>query len=183
MRKNTIISLVHLLIQNQINKDSVVIDATLGNGHDTNFIAPQVKHVYGFDVLNQAIVNSKKLNKDLNNITYILDSHANFENHIKEPIDLIIYNLGYLPGFDKEYTTQASSTLISLQQGLKLLKKNAKMIITIYIGHDNGKVESSAIEEFVTTLNKYDFDVLKHQLINKDNYPPYIIEITKKTEN
>lgn len=180
MRKNTIIELVHLLITNHVNLNTIVIDATLGNGHDTNFLAPKVKHVFGFDVLEPAIINSKQRNEEFNNITYILDSHANFDKHIDVNVDLILYNLGYLPGFDKEYTTMASSTLESITSGLNLLNKHGKMIITIYIGHDNGKVESTQIEEFATNLNKFEFDVMKHQLINKDNFPPYIIEITKK---
>lgn len=180
MRKNTIIKLVHLLIQQKIDKNSVVVDATLGNGHDTNFIAPQVKHVIGFDVLEQAIENSKILNKDYNNITYIHDSHAKLDEYLPETVDLIIYNLGYLPGFDKKYTTQSDTTLESIKKGLEKLDCNGEMIITIYIGHDNGKIESQVIEEYVRTLDKFKYDVLIHQLLNKDNYPPYIIQIIKK---
>lgn len=180
MRKNTIIKLAHMLISDSIDENSVVIDATLGNGHDTNFIAPLVKKVYGFDVLEQAITNSKERNEMYNNIEYILDSHANFDKYINDQVDLIIYNLGYLPGFDKDYTTTSESTMTSIKKGLDLLKKGSSMIITIYIGHDNGKVESSDIESYVKDLNKYEFDVMKHQLMNKDNFPPYIIQIVKK---
>lgn len=180
MRKNTIINLVHLLIEKHVNLNTIAIDATLGNGYDTNFLADKVKWIYGFDVLEPAIENSKINNAEFNNITYILDSHANFDIHIKNNVDLIIYNLGYLPGYDKTYTTLAHSTLTSIKKGLKLLNKEGKMFITIYIGHENGKIESSVIEKYMQSLDKYCYDVMKHQLINKDNFPPYIIEITKK---
>lgn len=180
MRKNTIINLAHLIIQNHVNKNSIVIDATLGNGYDSNFLAPLVKKVYAFDVLNQAISNSKKLNSEFKNISYHLTSHENFKENVNSHVDLIIYNLGYLPGFDKDYTTKATSTLKSIKTGLEILKKQGKIVICIYIGHENGKIESECIKKFVKTLNKYEYDVLEHKLINKDNFPPYIIEILKK---
>ena len=33
-----------------ITKDDVVVDATMGNGHDTLFLAKLAKQVYAFDI-------------------------------------------------------------------------------------------------------------------------------------
>lgn len=44
-------------------------------------------------------------------VTLIEDSHANLAHYVSEPIGLIVFNLGYLPGGDKQRATQAETTL------------------------------------------------------------------------
>lgn len=54
-------------------------------------------------------------------VTLVADSHANLARYVSEPIGLIVFNLGYLPGGDKERATQAETTLASLQAALDKL--------------------------------------------------------------
>lgn len=178
MRKNTILDLAHLLVNQDTNCNA--IDATLGNGHDSNYLSSLFNHVYSFDILDEAIATSKKLNYHNNNITYIKDGHQNLDKYNISNVSLVIYNLGYLPGYDKTITTLFETTIISLKKSVNMINSNGKIIIVIYTGHDNGKIESLHIKEYVQQLDKYKFDVIEHKLINKDNNPPYIIEIRKK---
>ena len=94
--------------------------------------------VYGFDIQEEAIARTMKLLEE-NNLLYrvflIHDSHVKIDEYIQEPLDLIVYNLGYLPRSDKRIITRADSTLTSVSKALELLKENGIMLIVSYIGH------------------------------------------------
>lgn len=183
---NSIHPLIDQYLELFIEPDSVAIDATLGNGHDSYKIAQKMDHrgkLYGFDIQSQALENSRALLQQLPQnqpqITLIEDSHAHFQQYIKEPVDFIIYNLGYLPKGDKEITTLAESTLESVQAGLKLLNSNGKMLIAVYHGHEAGKAEKTALETYLTALDQSEFHVFKQAFINQRNTPPFIYLIEK----
>ncbi len=163
-----------------INENSKVIDCTCGNGNDTHFLASVVKngHVFAFDIQQEAIKATKLKCHGLSNIEYILDSHEHLNNYITSEIDLIMFNLGFLPNSDSLITTVANTTIACIKQGLDLLKINGGMIITIYTKHDN-HLEEKALIKFINTLSKYDYNVLKYQFLNLDE-APYVIVIEKK---
>ena len=52
MKLERILPFSKTLIKEHIKQDSIVIDATCGNGNDTLFLAQQVSngHVFGFDI-------------------------------------------------------------------------------------------------------------------------------------
>ena len=52
MKLERILPFAKTLIKQHIQEDSIVIDATCGNGHDTLFLAKQVPNgkVFGFDI-------------------------------------------------------------------------------------------------------------------------------------
>ena len=52
MKLERILPFSKTLIKEHIKQDSIVIDATCGNGNDTLFLARQVSngHVFGFDI-------------------------------------------------------------------------------------------------------------------------------------
>ena len=160
----------------KVDHPEIAIDMTCGNGHDTIFLASIAKKVFAFDIQDQAINNTKKLldEKHLTNVTLCKESHDLFDIFVNQSYDLAIYNLGYLPGGDKTIKTDAQTVLRSLEKAVPLLASGGKIVIVIYL-HDH--LESDAITAFVTNLNS-DFDVLKHQILNKSN-SPYIIEINR----
>jgi SAM-dependent methyltransferase len=135
------------------------IDATCGNGYDTLELArllPQGK-VWAFDIQPQAIQNTKnKLASAARDHLVELHqtSHAPFPKEIPlKSIALIVYNLGYLPGSDKQITTQVKSTLTSIQSGLPLLAPGGALSITLYPGHEEGGREKQAVLAFAETLD------------------------------
>ena len=78
------------LLKEVIDKNSIVVDATAGNGNDTLFLAKtSAKRVFAFDVQNQATTNTNDL-LEKNNLAdkceIILDSHENFDKYIEENI-------------------------------------------------------------------------------------------------
>ena len=176
---------VHSLIKEKIESDFLCIDATLGNGYDTLFLLKNLKEngfVFGFDIQNDAIKNTKKLlkNKNFSKYKLIEDSHVNFEKYIKEKIDLVVYNLGYLPGGDKTITTKSKSTLKSIKSAMDILKKHGMIFITAYPGHNEGQNELNLMKNYFKTVDQRNFNIVKLDFYNQVNKPPVIFIIEKR---
>ena len=177
---SVILDLSKLLINRYINKESFVIDATCGNGYDSNYLASRVKKVYSFDIQEKAIKNAKLLNKEFSNILYFCDGHEHISKYMKSPIDLAIFNLGYLPNSDKSITTNFITTKKAIEQSFELLNKKKAIIITVYHGHEAGKLEAEQLSEYLSNIDKNKADIFQHKLINKPNTPPFIYEIVRR---
>lgn len=168
-------SLYHHIIKCYALKGGAAVDATLGNGHDTDLLSTHFSKVYSFDIQKKAIDEYASKNK--NNVVLIYDSHEKLGLYIKEPLDVIIFNLGFLPGSDKTLTTKLESTLSSVESGLQLLKSGGMMFIASYPGHDEGKRETSGLMGFLSNLSKGAYGVVMHTLINRSNAPVlFVIE-------
>ena len=171
------------LLQKVVNSGDIVIDATAGNGYDTLFLAElvgQTGHVYSFDVQEEAMTSTKaKLNEEhINHVTLIHDGHQHVLNYVKQPISAAIFNLGYLPGSDQSITTHGETTWKAVTDMLGLLKKNGIIILVIYHGHDEGKIERHYLEQCFETLDPKTTQVLTYQFINRKT-APFIVAIEK----
>ncbi|MBE6048300.1 MAG: rRNA methylase [Clostridium sp.] len=168
----------HSIIENFLENKNCAIDATLGNGHDTDFLKDNFNKVYCFDIQENACNSYKE--KNIENVVVINDSHSEFNKYIKENVDCIMYNLGFLPGGDKNITTMHESSLKSIKDGLELLTSGGIMTICIYTGHNEGKIEETCIMDFLRELPKNKFGVMEHRFINRKNNPPILVVIEKK---
>ena len=168
-----------LLREKDIN---IAVDMTAGNGHDSKFILDMLepKKLFAFDIQELAKENTLNLLGDKENFAFILDSHANMDKYIDENIDLVIFNLGYLPRGDKNITTNWETTILAIKKSLELLSPRGKIIITIYPGHPAGQIESEKINEFLRNLNYKKYTVLSLAFTNKINNPPYVMLIGHK---
>lgn len=168
-----------------IKEGDICLDATIGNGNDISAMAKLVGNngkVYGFDIQDLAINNTKRLLESqyiLDRVILINDSHENLDNHINEKLNFIIYNLGYLPKGDKIIKTNGNSTVISIKKSLKLMDINSILLITAYIGHPEGMDENIAVNEFLTSLNQRQFNVIRYDFINQINAPPILYAVEK----
>lgn len=164
---------------NNVTKNDIVIDATIGNGNDTLLLSKLASFVYGFDIQKLALKNTEKLLLENNRDNYRLihDSFINIFNYIND-FKGVVFNLGYLPKGDKEITTLAFDTIATLKKLLTKLKKGMFIVITCYPGHDEGLKETILIKEFIKTLS-LDFNIIKKE--NKTNpSAPLVIIIEKK---
>jgi len=126
-----------------------------GNGHDTAFLAQHTGdsgHVYAFDIQHQAIENTQRRLQQLEldqRVTLIKDSHEHFLTHLpvsyQGQISVIMFNLGYLPGSDKNCITRTASTLKALNQSLHLLNAGGALSVMLYPGHAGGQEETDAV--------------------------------------
>ena len=135
------------MVSGYAKKGGVFADATCGNGHDTLRLAKMgPSKLYAFDIQPDAIENTRRLLisegfgpqlKD-GTIELIRDSHENMRDHIGKsahtaaPVDVIIFNLGYLPGGDKHITTGESSTRKAAEASLTLWLKMAFSVSQLY---------------------------------------------------
>lgn len=169
-------------IREHINENSVVVDFTMGNGHDTEWLCGICKNgfVYAFDVQEQAVENTQKrlCDSGFSNFQLIHDSHANCENYIKEEIDAGMFNLGWLPGGDKSIHTLRESTLPAVFSAIKLLKKGGLITINVYPGHAEGKCEGELLLDELSKLSKFEYCVFVFRLVNSPE-APFIIGIEK----
>lgn len=170
--------LSHHIIREFCNEYDVAIDATLGNGYDTDFLSGLFGKVYSFDIQPNVIESYKSKNKS--NVTLVYDSHEEINKHVHEEVNCIMYNLGFLPGGDKTITTKSYSTINSLKKGIDLLRSGGIITIAVYRGHEEGKKEEIAVLDFVKSLPKEAFGVMLHSYVNRLNNPPYLVVIEKK---
>ena len=146
MNNNTF---VHKYISSLINDRDICVDMTAGNGNDTLFLANISKHVYAFDISQEAIIRSRKRLAEKHNVTLICDSHVNIDKYIKDKIRLFIFNLGYLPNSDELRITKADDTLVAFKKAYDLLEEGGYTIITFYIGHRGGKDEYYLLDDYI----------------------------------
>lgn len=167
---------------------NIAIDATMGKGNDTIKLAKKLGKdgiVYSFDIQDIAICNTKNRLKELNinNVKLIKDSHENLSEYIKDKADLIIFNLGYLPGFDKNIKTKASSTEIGIKKSLDILGLGGILIITLYTGHEGSLEEKFAIEKLFKNISQKKYAMQKIEFFNQVNNPPIVYLIEKIGED
>lgn len=167
-----VVEKAHELI-NKLKNKNIAIDCTLGNGHDTLFLSNLFKEVHSLDIQPLAIRRSKERLKDTSNTYLYLLDHKEIDSLNIKNIDLILYNLGFLPGSDKKIITESTSTLISLEKAYSLINEEGTIIIASYIRQPNGKEEYNAIIKYLNE-NK-----IKYNLYKSEDSFDILIEIKK----
>ena len=140
----------------------VAIDATVGNGHDTLFLARAVGEagrVYGFDIQQAALDKAWQRLDEVGMAEWVSLYHAGHETmalHLPEQwrgrVKVVMFNLGYLPGGDKSRTTGSATTLAALQQSLEWLAPDGLLSVIVYTGHPGGMAEALAVREWIMSL-------------------------------
>ena len=177
-----------VLLEDVISEGDIVIDATMGNGYDTKYLAEKVGEsgvVYSFDVQEEAIKSTRKrLEKEnlMDRTNLILDGHENVDKYVSEEVSCVLFNLGYLPRAKHQVITKPDTTLEAIKKCLKLLKPHGVISIAIYTGHEGGMDECDAVFDYVSKLDQAEFNVLNCNFVNQINNPPRLVLIEKKKE-
>ncbi len=172
-----------LLMADRLRPGDVVIDATLGNGHDALFLAQQVSpggHVFGFDVQAAAVQETTRRLQEAGlteaDFTLFLAGHETLLERVPEAtqgqVRGIMFNLGYLPGSDKSVITHTETTLVALKSALEILARGGLLTIAIYPGHEGGADEQRKISEWATQLLPRQFEVQQLRPVNRAAAPP-----------
>jgi tRNA G37 N-methylase Trm5 len=156
-----------------------VIDATCGNGHDTLALSKMGATIYAMDLQQKALESAKnRLVEEgvAEPVTFIQGCHSKFpEEILNESIKLIVYNLGYLPGGDKEVTTKVMTTLTSIKNAEPLVVPGGAISITCYPGHPEGKREEEQLLDYCHTLDPKQWSCCHHRWINRHLSPSLIL--------
>lgn len=162
----------------------VIVDATCGNGHDTLYLArhslPQAK-VYGLDIQEEALANTRERTATYEDkITLRHISHDIGIQEMQEPIDLLVFNLGYLPGSDHTCMTVGSTTIQALTKGLERLAPQGYISIVAYPGTEQGKTEMQDILQWMKVLPQQQYITFRWEPLNQINNPPVLLGIMKR---
>lgn len=163
----------------------LAVDATAGNGGDTLFLADRVGEggkVYAFDIQQTALeITSLRLKEAglRDRVVLIPAGHESMGLHLTEPVDVFLFNLGYLPGGDRTVLTRPDTTVTALNTAFKLLKPGGRIAVVVYTGHDGAVEESHAVLDLAGNLDPLVFGVLRIQFTNRPEHAPYLILIER----
>lgn len=149
-----------------------VIDATMGNGHDTLMLAQLVGetgHVTGFDVQEAAVESSRRLLTEqgmIERCTLHVLGHEHMAERVEGSVRAVVFNLGWLPGGDKSVTTHWETTEKAVSAALSLIEKGGVVTICAYPGHAAGDEERHALMEYLSALRPQEYNVLHHRFLN-----------------
>ncbi len=181
----------HKLLAKHIQSGDIVIDATIGNGYDTCFLAEltgATGTVFGFDIQQQASENTHhlyKAQKRKAKLTLFTEGHEFMCKLIPEKlqgkISAITFNLGYLPKGDKTLTTTKRTTLTALHDSLLLIRPNGIITILAYRGHSGGEDEYQAIMEWFKLLPAEEFTT--HRISPENAGGPVLFAVIRHAMN
>lgn len=174
------LEMAHDFLAQVITPEDIVVDATMGNGHDTLFLAKLAKQVYAFDIQEQALEKTSQRIQEagLTNVDLILQGHETVDQFVTE-VKAAIFNLGYLPSADKSIITQPQTTLEALEKLCRMLIKGGRIAIMIYYGHEGGDIERDAVMDFVSQLPQQEYTATIYRTLNQINNPPFLVMIEK----
>lgn len=186
MALNNVLQLNKALLGPHLTNCRVAVDATVGNGYDSEFIlnnSPLLEQLYCCDIQKEALILTQRrlMSHPLHDkVIYIQQDHRVFFQNFTSEIDLALFNLGYLPGGDHKIMTEAVNTVKTLDFAGKILRKGGIISIVSYPGTPNGMVEHRAILEWASQLPQRDWEVLYSEMLNQIHYPPCLFLIEKR---
>ena len=179
------VSYAQQMLRNAIKPGFFAVDATAGNGHDTEFLARMVGptgRVFAFDIQKNALEKTReRLAKGnlLEQVTFCHAGHEFMRDWVDVPIQAVMFNLGYLPGADHEVITKPQTTVTALGQASELLSPGGLITVVIYPGHPGGQAEREAVEGFTVSLPQRQYTVIRYEILNQVNNPPLMLAIEK----
>lgn len=167
MIESKIVARIHeLILKNE--KWEVAIDATIGNGYDTLFLAKHFKKVIGIDIQPLAIKRSLEKTQHLQNVSIYLDDFNNIKKY--EYANLIVFNLGFLPGSNRKIKTQDYTSNNAILNAYEIL--DGTLLIAAYVQHEGGYEEFEVLcktleENNISYLLEDDFENKEKLIIIK----------------
>lgn len=190
MNLDGILPFARILLEKALANGDAAIDATVGNGHDTVFLAKLVGEegrVFGFDIQEQALASTavRLQEQQLDErVTLFGCGHEQAAALIpiewKSRLKGAVFNLGYLPKGDKSIVTRPDTTIAAVEQIFSMLIPGGIIVLVIYHGHEEGAVEKEQLLSFVENIDQQKAHVLRYEFINQANNPPFIIAIEKR---
>ena len=182
------LAISHELVEKVVSPGDTVVDATMGNGNDTVFLARLVGEkgkVYSFDIQQLALDNTRKRLEAEGIgpfVELIRDGHQNIDSYTGKGIKTVMFNLGYLPKGDHSIGTKADTTIEALKKSMELLAIGGIIMMVIYYGGDSGFDEKEAVMEYLKSIDCRKYSVLVCDFVNQVNCPPIAVCIEKFAE-
>ncbi|MCH8474414.1 MAG: hypothetical protein LAT55_04210 [Opitutales bacterium] len=156
------VAISHHILGAILEEGDFAVDATAGNGLDTVFLAKVVGEegqVWAFDLQEEALHKAEAnlvIEAMRSRTTLRCKDHALFAEDLPEDmkgrIGAFLFNLGYLPGGDKEVTTTQVTTLAAFRQALEWIRLGGVVVVVLYPGHPEGAREKEVLLKEVSAL-------------------------------
>ena len=193
MRENPLntLGLAHQFLAAHLQPGNRCIDATVGRGRDTLFLAQLVGatgQVIGLDIQPEAIDSARQLLESHGlpvetvysptaapgvlpaapRIQLYEDCHSHIVRYAApESVDAIVFNFGWLPGGDHSRFSTAKTSVPAVEAALTLLKPGGVMSLSLYHGRNNGTAERDALLAFLATIDNRRYTVLQGTFLNR----------------
>lgn len=184
-RSYQITEFCHRFLQDYITEQDCCVDATAGNGSDTEFLCRMAGpggKVYAFDIQAEALEHTRiRLEQAglLDRAVLIRDGHEHMQEYVTEPVSAVVFNFGYLPGGDHRIATRPETSVQAVRQGLTLLKPGGIMSLCVYSGGDTGYGERDALLRFLKQLDARSWLVIVSSYYNRGNDPPLPVFVVR----
>ncbi len=183
-----LIPLSQQILRGVIQEGDCVIDATVGGGYDTLFLAHCVGEsgsVIGFDIQEQALTLTSEALTAAGvdaRVTLHHSSHEHIAEHIPAGLAprVVMFNLGYLPGGDHAVVTQPDSTLRAVKAALELIRIGGIVSIMTYPAHEGGEAEYEQLHSYLYALPQKQYTVMHSRCFNASARAPQLWNIQKQ---
>ena len=189
MESYQISSWCHHFIKNQVKEGDLCIDATVGNGRDTEVLCSLVGDkglVVGLDIQEIALEKTRSRLEDAglsDRARLFLSGHEHMAEVVEASahgkISCVVFNFGYLPGGNHQLATKGETSIEALEVALDLLKKDGLISLCIYSGGDSGFSEREEILAWLEELDSQKYLVIVNEFYNRKNHPPLPVLIYK----
>ena len=126
----------------------IAVDATMGNGKDTQFLCELVGEtgrVYAFDVQEEALERTAARLEAAGlraRATLILAGHETMKENVPVSPRAVMFNLGWLPGAAHIVTTRTETTMRAVQAALELVQPDGFVSICV-LSRPRGRARGS----------------------------------------
>lgn len=162
--------LAHEAVGSVLRAGDLAVDATAGNGHDTLFLAAGVGptgRVIAFDIQPAAIHATRERLRSSAceaQVELIEGCHSTLGDLLPDDARLsaAMFNLGYLPGGDKETVTRPATTLPALARCFERVAPGGIVSVMAYRGHCGGDEETASIAAAISDLDAELFSIERY---------------------
>ena len=168
-----------------VRPGDAVIDATMGNGHDTlllcEAVGPQGR-VYAFDIQSRALEATEARLREAGvsgRAKLFCLGHEHLAEKVPEKVRAAVFNLGWLPGGDHRVTTRRETTLRAVESALELLIPLGVAVICVYPGHPEGDLERKELQAYLSALSNREYNVLHQRFLNAAEGAPECFVVQK----
>ena len=181
------VQLCHEFLAAHLLPGGLYVDATCGNGHDTEFLcrlAGPAGKVLALDIQPAAVqnTNARLASAGLGGIGQaIVHDHARLGELVAPgTADCVLFNFGWLPGADHEVHSTADGSLPALRAALDALKPRGVLAAVLYSGQVIGDSEKQAALAFFRALPLTKYTVLVCEFANWASTAPLPCFVIKK---
>ncbi|MEK3851444.1 16S rRNA (cytosine(1402)-N(4))-methyltransferase [Paenibacillus peoriae] len=189
----SVLSYAHQLVAARVQPGDTAIDATVGTGADTLFLAKVAGKrgcVYGFDIQQEALHCARRrleenASPSLAEVSLLLQGHEQMQEAVPDilhgKVAAVMFNLGYLPseGADPTVITHTDSTLVALDAALQLLRPRGILTAVLYPGHAGGIEEADAVLQWASALPVSSGQSIIYRQLQRAA-SPYVVAVEKK---